>query len=217
MRVRSERGVTLIEVAIILVATFSIIGALAPSLAAVVRHAETAAATEAMTIIGNQINTMIITDLGGTGGYTYFSANGANNGTRVNMLVSDGDTPREASITDDNGATAGVQMRWDDLVNGTTIDFLERHLVTNNPGGSVLNDYPNDEIVPDKYWKGAYLSSPIDPDPWGNRYVVNVQYIGASTNDVIVYSAGPDEQIDTLFEANPITAADDDLIRLVES
>jgi len=152
-----------------LVATFAIIGALAPTLVAVVRNAESAAATAAMTIMATQINTMIITDLGGTGGYTYFSANGANNGTRVNLLV------------------------------------------------SAANDYPDDEIVPDKYWKGAYLTAPINPDPWGNRYMVNVQYIGASTNDVVVLSAGPDEEIDTAFTANPVTAGDDDLISLVES
>ena len=194
-----------------LVATFAIIGALAPTLVAVVRNAESAAATAAMTIMATQINTMIITDLGGTGGYTYFSANGANNGTRVNLLVSDGDIPRECS------AVAAACTAWQAVVNGTTNDFLERHLVTNNPGGSAANDYPDDEIVPDKYWKGAYLTAPINPDPWGNRYMVNVQYIGASTNDVVVLSAGPDEEIDTAFTANPVTAGDDDLISLVES
>jgi hypothetical protein len=212
-QLRTERGVTLMEVTIMLVATLAIIGVLAPTLSAVVRRAESTAATTAMANIGNQINTMIITDLGGTGGYTYFSVNGTTTGTRVNLLVSDGDIPVQCT------AVAAACTAWQALVDNTTgvTDFLERHLVTNNPRGSAANDYPEDEIVPDKYWKGAYLTSPIDSDPWGNRYMVNVQYIGASTNDVVVLSAGPDEEIDTAYTANPITAGGDDLISLVES
>ena len=68
-------------------------------------------------------------------------------------------------------------------------------------------------------WRGAYISAPVDPDPWGNRYAVNVQWLqGTSTerkNDVIVLSTGPDEQIDTAFEADGITPGDDDIIVVV--
>jgi len=207
-----ERGVTLIEVALVLTVTVAIVGALAPTLAAVVRNAETTAANTAMTNLKNQIITMISTDLGPIG-YSYFTINGTTTGTQVQLLVSDGDIPRDCS------ATAGACTSWQATVNSTTglVDFLERHLVTNAPRGSAANDYPNDEgATPDAYWKGSYLTAPIDPDPWGNRYMVNVQYLGASTNDVVVLSAGPDEEIDTEFTAVSLSAGGDDLIVLVE-
>jgi hypothetical protein len=209
---RGERGVTLMEVAIVLVATIVIIGVLAPTLSAVVRHAETTAATNAMTDIATQINTMIGTDLA-LAGYSYFTINGTALGTQVQMLVSDGDTPVQCT------AAAAACTAWQRAVDNTggLVDFLERHLVTNNPRGSSANDYPDTEVLPDVYWRGAYLTSPIDPDPWGNRYAVNVQYLGLSTNDVDVLSAGPDEEIDTAYTANPLNAGGDDLIVLVQS
>lgn len=216
---RAEAGLTLIEVAILMVATSAIIGALAPSLATVVRNAETAAATTAMTTLRNQILQMIVTDLGPVG-YTRFTVNGGTTATTgttaVNLLVSDGDIPRECS------AVASACTSWQAVVDSTTglVDFLERHLVTNNPRGSAANDYPDDEFnatFPDSYWQGTYLSAPIDPDPWGNRYMVNVQFLGGtSTNEVIVLSAGPDEEIDSAYAADSITAGDDDLKVQVE-
>lgn len=210
-RLRDPRGITLIEVTIMLGVTLAIIGALAPTLAAVIRNAETTAATEAMTDIANQINTALA-DLG-PAGYSYFTITGTTGGTQVELLVSDGDIPRECS------AVAAACTAWQRTVDNTggLTDFLERHLITNNPRGSSANDYPDDEVVPDSYWKGAYLTAPLDPDPWGNRYMVNVQYLGASTNDVVVLSAGPDEEIDTVYTANPVTAGDDDLIVLVQA
>lgn len=196
---------SVIEVTLMLVVTTSLIAALAPTLAAVVRHAETTAATNAMTDIQTQVLQMLI-DLG----YTKFTIDGTSTGTQVNLLVSDGDIPIECS------AIAAACTSWQAVVDNTTglTDFLERHLITNNPRGSAANDY-EPEVEPN--WKGAYLTAPIDPDPWGNRYMVNVQFLGASTNDVIVLSAGPDEKIDTLFTANPIVAGGDDIIVLVEA
>lgn len=205
---RSGQGVTLIEVAIILVVTFAIIGALAPTLSAVIRHAEETAATAAMTKIRSAILDFM-TDTT----FTLFTINGLKTGTRVNLLVSDGDIPRECS------ATSAACTAWQATVDNTggLTDFLARHLVFNEPRGSTANAYSTTEVVADVFWKGTYLTAPIDPDPWGNRYMVNVQFLGASTNDVVVLSAGPDEEIDTEFTANPVTAGGDDLIVLVEA
>ena len=197
----ADHGMSLIEVAIILAATLAIAGALSPSISATVRNAQTAAAT---TVMG-QIQTQVLAALADMN-YSAFTSDGQKSGPMVNLLVSDGDTPREVSALGD--------AAWQSAVDDTTVDFLERHLVTNMPGGSALNAY-----VPGgaNAWRGAYLTAPVDPDPWGNRYMVNVQYLGAgSANDVVVYSAGPDEQIDTAFTADPLSAGGDDLITLVE-
>ena len=204
-QLRSETGLTLIEVTLMLMVSISIIGAIAPAVAATVRRAETVAATAAMNDIRNQV-IKVLEDVN----YQTFTINGVNNGATVEMLVSDGDTPRECT------ASAAACTAWQRAVDNTggLVDFLERHLVTNNPRGNALNFYP---VTGNNIWKGPYLNSPNDPDPWGNRFMVNVLYMDASSNDVVVLSAGPDEAIDTLFTANPVTAGDDDIIVLVEA
>lgn len=207
IRLASERGVTLVEVSMMLIATLAILGALAPTLSAVIRRAETTAATTAMTDLSNQVLNFL-TDTG----FSYFTVNGQSTGTQVELLVSDGDIPRDLSGT---GSAS-----WQATVNNTTglTDFLGRHLIFNEPRGSSANAYSTEEDVAEHYWRGAYLTAPLDPDPWGNRYGINVQFLGTgSANDVVVFSAGPDEEIDTQFAANPLSAGDDDLIVLVES
>ena len=196
-------GLSLIEVAIILAATLAIAGALTPSVTATVRNAQTATAT---TVMG-QIQTQVLQALSDMN-YNNFTTDGLKNGPKVNLLVSDGDTPREVS--------ASGSASWQAAVDDSTVDFLERHLITNQPGGDPLKAYaPGGSNA----WRGAYLSAPSDPDPWGNRYMSNVEWLGSggtNANDVVVYSAGPDEQIDTQFGADPLAAGDDDLITLVE-
>ena len=201
----SERGLTLVEVTIMLIVVFALIGALAPTLMATVRHAETVAATTAMTEIQNQI-LAVLNDLN----QARFTIDGSNNGQRVERLVGDGDIPQELS-----GAGSAT---WQAAVNNATglTDFIERHLVTNDPRGNAVNAYPTAGV---NRWRGAYLIAPNDPDPWGNRYAVNSQYLGGGaggSNDVVVYSAGPDEVIDSAYTANPLVAGGDDLVVLVE-
>lgn len=203
-RLQDEHGLTLVEVAIVLVVTTALIGALAPSLTPVVQRAEIASATTAMDNIRDQL-LQALADMN----YKAFTVNGVKNGTVVRRLVSDGDIPREVSATGSSTWQAPV-----DNSTGLT-DFLERHLVFNEPRGNPANAYST--TVSGAYWRGAYLTAPIDPDPWGNRYVVNSEYFGPSSNDVVVFSAGPDEQIDTQYTGNPLVAGDDDLIVLVES
>ena len=65
-------------------------------------------------------------------------------------------------------------------------------------------------------WRGAYMTAPIDPDPWGNRYAVNVEFLTGGSQDVVAFSSGPDEQIDSAYSQNGLTAGDDDLMVLVE-
>lgn len=204
-RVSSEQGLTLIEVSILIVATLAIVGALAPSIAAVVLRAETVTATTTLSQIDQAIESAL-----GDMGYTYMNSDGVKNnaGSRVNLIVGDGDIPREVSAT--GSAT------WQQTVNGTTVDFLERHLMTNNPGGNIANAYNPPGTAE---WRGAYLNGPMDPDPWGNRYMVNVEYLGPDNNDVVVYSAGPDEEIDSAYTALNFTTitVDDDLFVINEA
>jgi hypothetical protein len=201
LQLRADAGLSLIETAIIMTATFAIMGGLMPSITSTVRRAEETAALTAMTNIGAQVF-QLITDVN----YNKLTTDGAKNGPKVELVVSDGDTP-ELGIGD---------ALWQQPVDLVLIDFLENHIVVNAPGGNPLNAYAPGGA---NSWRGAYLSGAVDPDPWGNRYAVNTLYLGnggIDQNDVIVLSAGPDEAIDTAYTADPLAAGDDDLIVTVE-
>jgi hypothetical protein len=201
-QLRSSLGITLFEVALMLTATTALVAALMPTLTATISHAEITAATTAMTDIRTQVLEML-NDVN----FNAFTITGTGGGTHVEILVSDGDIPRDVSGTGSN--------EWQRPVDnvGGLVDFIERHLVTNNPRGNPANDYPLGGGNP---WRGAYLTAPVDPDPWGNRYAVNVEFLTGGPQDVVVFSSGPDEQIDSVYSQNGLTATDDDLIVLVE-
>jgi hypothetical protein len=168
---------------------------------------------------------------------------------RVNLLVSDGDLPVLAA------AVAGETF-WTQAVNGTTVDTLSNHLIENAPAEAAGGRYrnPTDITVATPggnnidfarssssgfnapySWRGAYLRGPLDPDPWGNRYAVNVAFLDPAATavianitagfaftdyprlDVFVLSAGPDEEIDTRSAQDGAVAGDDDFIYLVSS
>ena len=199
---RRAAGITLIEVTLMLTATTALVAALVPTLTTTIQHAEIAQATTAMTEIQTQTLAML-----NEINFNSFTITGTSGGTHVEILVSDGDIPREVSGT----GSAEWQRPVDNA--GGLVDFIERHLVTNNPRGNVANDYPTTGGNP---WRGAYVSAPIDPDPWGNRYAVNVEFLTGGSQDVVVFSSGPDEQIDSAYSQNGLTPGDDDLMVLVE-
>jgi type II secretory pathway pseudopilin PulG len=205
-RCRGERGVTLIEVTLMLVVTAAIAGALAPVISETRRHAEITRAQTDMTAIVSALNTAL-TEMG----FVRFSIDGAGNGTQVELLVSDGDIPRECTATP-TGCGGGANS-WDRPVDltGGLVDFIENHIVANQPRANAANAYPTPN------WKGPYLDAPVNPDPWGNRYMVNAQFFNISPTNVDVLSAGPDEAIQTVWSGGPLTAGGDDLVLLVQS
>ena len=156
----------------------------------------------------------------------------------VAILVSDGDVP-------EIGRRGGSS--WAEPADLYRIDFFEYHLVTNRPGNDRSNAYrtpsdlnkgdgayPSDPMFArvssggfnsEFAWRGPYITAPIDPDPWGNRYASNVHFLPARTGtgnctphqngfafDVVVLSAGPDEEVDTKFAVDGLTPGDDDIL-----
>jgi hypothetical protein len=81
---------------------------------------------------------------------------------------------------------------------------------------------------PERGWAGPYISSLPKTDPWGNKYMINIQYLnsgflsglpGATPGNlpkiaVIVLSAGPNRNIETNVDQpfNSFTAQGDDII-----
>lgn len=195
---RGDRGISLFEVMLVLIVSMALVAGLAPTVSAVLADARAARAQTDMTTIKLAI------DAFKASGFTIFTNDGTQTvANQVAFLYSDGDVPNV-----DTAAT------WRNTTANNTNDFLEEHLVSNLFNGGAA--YPVPPGVNPR-WRGTYLNAPIDPDPWGNRYAVNVQFLGASGNDVVVYSAGPDEGVDTTATLPAWAPVDDDLFFLVEA
>jgi len=194
-----RRGISLIEVVIILLVLGILAGGLAPTLLYRMRKTKLARAREDVCAIRDAIVNMLadVTPDGllqdGSEAPAYWDY--------VMLAVGDGDIPE---LGPDGSA------EWVQPVNFTTVDFLENHISTNRPGNDPANAYPN--------WQGAYIAAPIDPDPWGNRYMVNaINLSPGSAFDVVVISAGPDEEIDSQFYQDGFVPGDDDIICLLSA
>lgn len=204
-RARDPRGFSIVEAVTVL----SVSAILAMALAPVAKTVTDRARLQRANDDGEAIRDAILQLLNDTGKNQIMTQ--GEKGVVVNLLVSDGDIPREVSGTGD--------PQWQAVVDNATglVDFLERHLVTNNPGGNPANAWSVPGGIGGGGWRGAYLTAPIDPDPWGNRYAVNVKFLGAPKPDVVVLSAGPNEIIDTAFAVDGLVAGDDDIVVLVEA
>lgn len=198
-RAKNEAGVTLIEATIMLAVAAIIAAAAAPVTSRVLDRTRLSRAQSDASAIATAINNLLSEHTS----FSPFTITGLTGGTTVGLLVSDGDIPE---------AGTGGSASWRDAVNvaaSPAIDYLERHLVTNTPGGTGA-------YATASAWRGAYISAPIDPDPWGNRYAVNVLYLRTlTTNDVVVLSAGPDEAVNTAFTVDGITPGGDDILGYV--
>jgi prepilin-type N-terminal cleavage/methylation domain-containing protein len=96
----------------------------------------------------------------------------------------------------------------------TKVGELEDHLVKNNPGGT---KYAIGGRFP---WRGPYVEK-ISEDPWGNRYLVNIKNANPADNPakvVWVISAGPNGKIETdpnsLADSGPAPGGDDIAVRI---
>jgi type II secretory pathway pseudopilin PulG len=245
---------SLVEASIVLSVVTLLAGILAPSVGSYLDVARQARAREDVRVIGTAIQEFMADNAEGQ-----FLIDGSNGTTsqpptrpdanRVNLLVSDGDIPALA-------AAISAETFWTAAVNGGTIDTLSNHLIENTPAEAAGGRYrnPADIIVAvpggnnidfarssssgfnaPYAWRGAYLRGPVDPDPWGNRYAVNVAFLDPSATaavagitggfattdyprlDVFVLSAGPDEEIDTRSAQDGAIPGDDDFIHVVSA
>jgi hypothetical protein len=162
---------------------------------------------------------------------------------RVDILYSDGPDVTPADMVGDatadfhGGAATATPLNWhNDEGRG---DSMTHQFVDNGTGP----DYPSPgDLFADSTpgpsfglgWRGAYLSPPIGPDPWGHRYLVNSVFLsfandasGASgaplkisgwSNDSFCISAGPNGLFQTAFGGNGrggVTRRGDDFLFII--
>lgn len=237
---RAERGISLVEASIILMVVSILAAVIAPSISEYVGDAQDARArTDTQSIAAAM--TRMLTDVGEawflrdgsrTGSATDHGAPSHAAGVRVDMLVSDGAIPTLSATPRASGTD------WDDPLNHAAVQSLHNYLATNRPSNLAGNAYrsiagmdgsgnfdPGDGRTgnAEYAWRGAYVPAPVAGDPWGNRYAANVEFLArtqgtpgsGSQMDVIVLSAGPDWEIDTVFETDGTTSAQDDIAALV--
>ncbi|MCX6813123.1 MAG: type II secretion system protein GspG [Candidatus Azambacteria bacterium] len=92
---------------------------------------------------------------------------------------------------------ASLDSRW---LETTAVDSLENQLIRNTPG------YRERQEPQARHgWNGPYLNDFLPPDPWGNKYYINVGFLDekgkpSERHKVWILSAGPNETIDTPYE-----------------
>ena len=253
-RSRTASGFTLVEVTIILLVLVILSAILLPTIERFIDLARVVKAKEDVGAIATAI-ALFLYDTGLPcflidGGYAAGGGVGSppsyNDSNRVDVIYSVGATPRldvvGAPILCSGTDFWGWQANAPGIFGPIQADTMENQLVRGNPlgDGPVMgfvydpNDYylrPRGHMYPG--FRGAYLSTPIGPDPWGNRYSANVGFLhtqgtpaaslygcGHSVSqfldhDVFVLSAGPDGTINTSFSMDGGTAQLDDIMALV--
>jgi len=193
---RSHQGFTLIELTVVLAVIVTLALTLTPSISGIINDSRMARArTDCQTL------TSAIVQFYRDNGF-YPSWKVAQNGgpglpaNRLQLLVSPG-----------NAATEDQPSPWTTGVAGLFAD----QLLTDGPGYGLRTPTSQNG------WNGPYLSSEINPDPWGNRYVINIDLIDSSASPttrsggvkmaVWVLSAGPNGIIETPFRQSILSAA----------
>jgi type II secretory pathway pseudopilin PulG len=130
-----------------------------------------------------------------------------------------------------DGSDAGVDSSLHWPTDANSRDRVENQLMKNQPGGTGI-PYPRvGQISSSRFkgWNGPYTASMPSSDPWGDRYLVNVQLLTAKgvqmEHDtltlgtgqraaVFVVSPGPNRQLETRFDqvAESFVAGGDDIV-----
>lgn len=243
MNIRNRfRGWSLVEVTIILIVLSILSATLAPTIGRYARNARVVRAREDVRALGvalwmyskDTANSAFLVNGNATGqGQPNATGPSLSSDNIVSMLVSDGDIPQVRP-----GAGAGDRAPWQRPVSqAERVDFLENHIVVNQPFGNAAwayrtpldldnadNTFASDASAgfnSEFAWRGPYLTAPLPPDPWGNRYAVNVEFmdpvadsVGSAgwAHGVVALSAGPDGEIDTPFAADALRPGDDDIL-----
>jgi prepilin-type N-terminal cleavage/methylation domain-containing protein len=201
-----QQGFTLIEVIVAIAVVAILAGIITPS---VIKHLDDSKQSRAQNdclVIGTAIGSFY-KDVARWPNMTAAGTVG------VTLLVSEGNTPAV-------GAGVGT---WNTALNNGAVDLLSNHLSANTPKTQTANVYPTSATAPGSefVWRGPYQTQ-FPPDPWGNRYAVNIGNMtannAANSNAVWVISAGRNGIIETVWNpAAPaagtvVTATGDDIV-----
>jgi hypothetical protein len=210
-KLMNARGLSLVEVTIMLLVLMLLTGVLAPSIFDFVKDAQWVKVKEDCEAIAVSV-ARLTRDVGAC--VKFNGAGTCTKGNRVDILYSDGPDVTWGMFNDDGGTVfsspgnIASALTWAN--DDTRGDSMEHQFTDNTPNylapanlGSYTNVGPQFNLG----WRGAYLSGPIGPDPWGHKYLVNTVFLavaidaqagtgegersGGWSNDTFCLSAGP--------------------------
>jgi hypothetical protein len=224
----SNRGLSLVEVTIMLLVLMLLTGVLAPSITDFVNDARWVKVKEDCEAIGISV-ARLTRDVGPC--LKFNGTDGCSKANRVDILASDGpdvlttDLAGSATVPYSSSAISPGAINWDNDSDVLVGDRMENQFAINAPAYLTPQASGGSTPVGPLFglgWRGAYLSSPIGPDPWGHRYLVNTAFLAAATDagsssasammailpsngsnwmnkDVFCLSAGPNGRYETPF------------------
>ena len=218
-KIKGQKGLSLVEVTIMLLVLMLLTSVLAPSMWDFIHDAQWVKVKEDCEAIGISF-TRLTRDIGPCLRTT--SASVCDNAHRVDVLYSLGDTTLNIDLVQAPALSGfGSYMTTTNWIDsGTNTDTMESQFVTNNPGYATPYTNYSTQGVPvgplfGTGWRGAYLSPPIGPDPWGSKYLVNSGFNATTIDtssaihegnkqwwwerDVICLTPGPNKVIETPF------------------
>jgi len=194
---KGQKGLSLVEVTIMLLVLMLLTSVLAPSIFDFVIDAKWVKVKEDCEAIGISV-ARLTRDVGPCLKFT--AAGPCTEINRVDLLYSDGPNVTGGDVsaaTYGNANIAGGFLNWHlETVEGTRGDWMENQFVTNAP----LYNTPLINYPPPLYpvgplfglgWRGAYLAPPIGPDPWGHRYMVNSAFLAVAVDSAPNTHGGP--------------------------
>ncbi|MDO8835403.1 MAG: hypothetical protein Q7V01_07385 [Vicinamibacterales bacterium] len=215
-KLKGQKGLSLVEVTIMLLVLMLLTSVLAPSIYDFVIDAQWVKVKEDCEAIGISV-ARLTRDVG-----PCLKSNGTLGCTeenRVDILYSDGNANPPVSNGGqfiNNNINAGG-INWDSYL--VDSDTMLDQFVTNGPlYQTPAQKYPVFFPVGPLFglgWRGGYLAPPIGPDPWGGMYMVNSVFLATASNspdagegqtgrwwerDVFCISPGPDGIYQTPFE-----------------
>lgn len=235
----SERGFTLVEVTVILLVLVILSTIMLPQIGGYNRLARFVRVKEDLGAICSVIKAML-DDVGE--GAIFEEAGYDHPPVRTwatGLLIGEGDKP--SGPDGESEGRAKWRLDYFDMFDVETatgeeisfqVDKLGNHLIANTPMGDAGNRWRTPSDMAQGFnslfaWRGPYMNDQISPDPWGNRYGVNVFALYSPpevgpldrfSSAVVCLSAGPDGNIDTDFnQPYGWTTGDDDVTALLNA
>lgn len=235
---RDQRGMTIIEMTVMLSVMFILAGMISPIMSTSVTTARTVKAEKEVTMLATAL-LQLQQDIGATAivgsaaAATQASAEGLSE-EAADVLSSEGEIPAiDDSAADSTIVTAarGIGLLKRPAVSAfraqrahwteATRDSLDAYLVNNDRGYHVRRPGESNG------WNGPYVSTTLPGDPWGKQYMVNARWLdGGSTaadaagharRAVYIVSAGANGVVETPYEQKITDArvwGDDIVIRI---